>query len=133
MISIRRATADDANAVNSLMQESRAYSGQYRSILVGYAITALQIERDHVYVAVERARVLGFYSLIVNTPNAELDLLFVSDDAQGCGIGSTLVTHLKQIASSLGVGTVKIVSHPPALDFYLQRRRASRLAHAFNH
>jgi GNAT superfamily N-acetyltransferase len=120
MATIRRATSDDARSVNALMQASRAYSGQYRSILDGYEITSLQIERDQMFVAVEGARVLGFYSLIVNTTNPELDLLFVSDDVQGRGIGLDLVTHLKQLASSLGIGAIKIVSHPPTLGFYLR-------------
>jgi N-acetylglutamate synthase-like GNAT family acetyltransferase len=120
LVTIRRATSDDARSVNALMQASRAYSGQYRSILDGYEITSLQIERDQMYVAVEGARVRGFYSLIVNATNPELDLLFVSDDAQGRGIGLNFITHLKQLASSLGIGAIKIVSHPPTLGFSLR-------------
>jgi GNAT superfamily N-acetyltransferase len=116
-ITIRRAVASDLPAINTLMWESSAYQGQYRSILEGYDLTSAQIERDYVYVAEENARVLGFYSLIAYSPIPELDLLFVSDIAQGFGIGSALVLHLKQLAFSLGIGAVTIVSHPPALDF----------------
>jgi GNAT superfamily N-acetyltransferase len=117
---IRRATADDIAAMNNLMQASSAYRGQYKSILEGYELTPAQIERDHVYVAKEHEKVLGFYSLIASSPSPELDLLFVLDTAQGFGIGAALIAHLKQLAISLGISTIRIVSHPPALDFYVR-------------
>jgi GNAT superfamily N-acetyltransferase len=117
---IRRATADDIAAMNDLMQASSAYEGQYRSILEEYELTSAQIDRDYVYVAEGDAKVLGFYSLIAHSPNPELDLLFVSDTSQGFGIGSALVMHVKQLAHSLGIDAIRIVSHPPALDFYLR-------------
>jgi GNAT superfamily N-acetyltransferase len=119
-ITIRRATADDIAAMKDLMQASRAYQGQYRSILEAYELTPAQIERDHVYIAEEHAKVLGFYSLIVSSPDAELDLLFVSDAAQGLGIGAALIARLKELAISLGVSAIRIVSHPPALDFHVR-------------
>jgi GNAT superfamily N-acetyltransferase len=112
-ISIRQAAADDIAAMNDLMHASMA-------ILDGYQLTLAQIERDHVYVAEEHAKVLGFYSLIASSPDPELDLLFVSDAAQGIGIGSALIAHLKQLAISLGISAIRIVSHPPALDFYVR-------------
>jgi GNAT superfamily N-acetyltransferase len=119
-ITIRRATGDDIAAMNNLMQTSSAYQGQYRSILDGYELTSAQIERDHVYVAEQHAKVLGIYSLIASSAAPELDLLFVSDTVQGCGIGTALIAHLKQLAVSLGISAIKIVSHPPALDFYVR-------------
>jgi GNAT superfamily N-acetyltransferase len=106
--------------MNDLMHASSAYQGQYRSILDGYELTSAQIERDHVYVAEGHAKVLGFYSLTASSAAAELDLLFVSDTAQGFGIGSALIAHLKQLAISLKISAIKIVSHPPALDFYVR-------------
>jgi GNAT superfamily N-acetyltransferase len=119
-ITIRRAVSSDLPGINTLMRDSSAYQGQYRSILEGYDLNLAQIERDYVYVAEEHAKVLGFYSLIVYSPNPELDLLFVSDIAQGFGIGSALIAHLKQLALSLRIGAVRIVSHPPALGFYVR-------------
>jgi GNAT superfamily N-acetyltransferase len=119
-ITIRRATADDIATMNDLMQASSAYQGQYKSILEAYELTPAQIARDHVYVAKEHEKVLGFYSLIASSSTPELDLLFVSDTAQGFGIGSALIAHLKQLAISLAISTIRIVSHPPALDFYVR-------------
>jgi hypothetical protein len=81
-VTIRRATNDEIGAINAQMQKSSAYQGQYRSILEGYELTSAQIERDHVCVAEEQAKVLGFYSLIASSADHELDLLFVSDTAR---------------------------------------------------
>lgn len=119
-IRIRRASAHDTAAMTALMQASSAYHGQYQSILEGYKLTSSQIERDWVYLAEGPTKLLGFYSLIADAREPELDLLFVSDSAQRLGIGSALLLHLKQLAASAGIPTIRIVSHPPAVDFYLR-------------
>jgi GNAT superfamily N-acetyltransferase len=62
---------------------------------------------------------VGFYCLIADAVEPELDLLFVSDDMRGCVVGSALLAHLKAVAVTLGIGAIRIVSHPPALRFYL--------------
>ena len=120
MITIRRAIQSDLPVINALLQASSAYEGIYRAILDGYEVTAVQLERDHMYVAQLAARTVGFYSLVSAATGPELDLLFVADAAQSLGVGTALVKHLKDIAASLGMDTIKIVAHPPALGFYLR-------------
>jgi len=61
----------------------------------------------------------GFYSLTLEG-DPELDLMFVADAAQGRGIGALLFAHLRKQARSLGLASVRIVSHPPSADFYLR-------------
>ncbi|MDA5286664.1 hypothetical protein [Streptomyces sp. Isolate_45] len=47
------------------MQESKAYSGQYASVIVGYQVTAAYIERHQVFAAVDTAgQLVGFYALM---------------------------------------------------------------------
>ncbi|MDX2235735.1 MAG: GNAT family N-acetyltransferase [Hyphomonadaceae bacterium] len=114
---IRRAQAADAAALNAIVQGSESHKGVYAPMLDGYEITAEQIARDQIHVADEGGAVLGFYSLMLgDTP--ELDLLFVDDAAQGRGLGRQLMAHMAQVAAQNGVTAVKIVSHPPAADFY---------------
>lgn len=103
--------------MNRLMQASRAYEGEYRRILDGYAVTPEQIARDHVVLAEGDGHVLGFYSLITDG-EPELDLMFVADAAQGMGLGARLFRHMRAQAARLGIGSVRIVSHPPAAGFY---------------
>lgn len=117
-IAIRRAHAADLDALNALMQSSRAYDGAYRAMLDGYRIKPEQCARDEMFLAARGDDVLGFYSLIVAEP--ELDLMFVSDAAQGLGLGRLLFDHLRETARARGIAAVKIISHPPSEGFYLR-------------
>ncbi|WP_394663509.1 GNAT family N-acetyltransferase [uncultured Sphingomonas sp.] len=117
VVTIRPATADDANALTELMHGSAAYRGRYASILDGYAITPEQIAKDVFRVAEQYDARSGFYSLAL-AGEPELDLMFVADSAQGKGIGALLFRHMMGEARRRGVSVLKIVSHPPSVGFY---------------
>lgn len=114
---IRRASAEDAPTLNAIVHNSESHKGDYAPMLDGYEITAEQIARDEIHLAEENGATLGFYSLMLGAA-PELDLLFVDDAAQGRGIGRLLMKHMTELAARHGVAAVKIVSHPPAADFY---------------
>ncbi|MFD8809374.1 GNAT family N-acetyltransferase [Streptomyces sp. NPDC059597] len=120
LITIRRAVARDAKRLTRLVRGSGAYEGEYAAAVAGYRVGPDYIEAHRVFVAVgadeQGGRVLGFYSLVLAPP--ELDLLFVADDAQGRGIGRLLVAHMQSEARAAGLDRVKVVSHPPAENFY---------------
>jgi GNAT superfamily N-acetyltransferase len=107
------------------MQESRAYDGEYHRILEGYALAEEQLVRDRVFVAEADGDIVGFYSLIVGQ-EPELDLMFVSDAAQGSGAGRELFEHMRETAKGEGLRSVLIVSHPPSVGFY-ERMGAVRI------
>ncbi|MET8534069.1 GNAT family N-acetyltransferase [Streptomyces sp. NPDC005065] len=115
---IRRATARDAKRLTRLVRNSRAYESPYAPMVAGYRVGPDYIETHRVFVAVHSGtdRLLGFYSLVLEP--AELDLMFVADDAQGLGIGRLLIVHLRGEAQLAGLTGVRIVSHPPAEGFY---------------
>ncbi|WP_406478142.1 GNAT family N-acetyltransferase [Streptomyces platensis] len=123
---IRRAEGRDAGRLTRLVRSSRAYEGRYSSMVEGYRVGPDYIAAHRVFVAVEEAagvagpgeqeRVWGFYSLMVEP--AELDLMFVADQAQGYGIGRRLVAHMRDEARRAGLDRVRVVSHPPAEGFY---------------
>ncbi|MFE5509120.1 GNAT family N-acetyltransferase [Streptomyces sp. NPDC056529] len=120
-ITIRRATADDSRRLTRLVRRSRAYRGDYATMVEGYQVGGSYIEHHPVFVAAdgdEDGRVLGFYALLVE--EAELDLAFVADAAQGLGIGRLLMEHMTGQARAAGLGSVKVVAHPPAEEFYLR-------------
>ncbi|MFE9780241.1 GNAT family N-acetyltransferase [Streptomyces sp. NPDC005775] len=118
-VGIRRAGARDAKRLTRLVRTSRAYEGPYAPMVAGYRVGHDYVETHRVFVAVGEttARLLGFYSLILDPP--ELDLMFVADDVQGAGIGRLLMGHLSNEAHEAGVTEVRVVSHPPAEGFYL--------------
>lgn len=118
-MNIRLATNEDIALLNSLMQTSSAYQGRYAAILQGYGISKEELRANVVHLAERDGDIIGFYSLITG-PDPELDLLFVSDDEQGSGVGKALFEHMCSIARDLHLMSVKIISHPPALNFYLR-------------
>ncbi|MFD8641741.1 GNAT family N-acetyltransferase [Streptomyces zaomyceticus] len=116
---VRRATADDSKRLTRLVRTSRAYRGDYAAMVEGYQVGGAYIEHHPVFVAVDGDdRVLGFYALLVD--DAELDLAFVADSAQGRGIGRLLMEHMTRQAGAAGLRTVRVVAHPPAEEFYLR-------------
>ena len=120
MDAIRRAIADDASALTALMHASTAYHGTYRAILHGYQVSAEQVARDTIFVYELKQEIVGFYSLAYIEDDFELDLMFVADTAQGNGVGATLFQHMIRTAANQNATRVKIVAHPPALNFYVR-------------
>ncbi|GAB7181653.1 N-acetylglutamate synthase GNAT family protein [Kitasatospora sp. Ki12] len=117
---IRRAEAADADRLTELIQASGAYRGAYSAMIDGYRVRPDYLARHEVRMAVAEAddRLLGFYALIREP--AELDLMFVADEAQGLGIGRRLIDDMLDRARAAGIASVKVVSHPPAERFYLR-------------
>ena len=116
-IEITRATAARAGCLTTLMHASSAYQGDYASILDGYVVTPEYLETNPTFTATAGDELLGFYALLEDPP--ELDILFVADAAQGLGVGARLVGHMLDEARMRGMRSVRVVSHPPALPFYV--------------
>ncbi|MFD3945740.1 GNAT family N-acetyltransferase [Streptomyces sp. NPDC058579] len=118
-LSIRRATAADARRLTQLVRKSAAYRGDYAYMVDGYTVGGTYIEHHPVFVAVDaHDKVLGFYALLLD--EAELDLAFVADAAQGQGVGRLLMDHMREQARAAGLESIRVVSHPPAEEFYLR-------------
>jgi len=118
VFTIRMADARDLSGINALMHASQAYQGEYYRILEGYFVTSDSLEHSQVFLAENDEALLGFYGLIVESEPADLDLLFVSDAAQGLGVGRALFEHMKGTARECGRINVSIGAHPPSAAFY---------------
>lgn len=116
-IAIRAAQMSDLPSVNALMHGSSAYQGTYYAIIENYFVTGPYLAANKVYLAERDGELLGFYGLVLGA-EPDLDLMFVSDAAQGSGVGRLLFEHMKSIARRNGVASVRIGSHPPAVGFY---------------
>jgi len=114
---VRTAVPSDLRAMNALMHGSRAYQGEYYRIIENYFVTADTLDHNAVFVAERDGALLGFYSLVVEG-EADLDLMFVSDAAQGLGVGRAMIEHMKRTAREHGFDAVTIGAHPPAAGFY---------------
>jgi predicted N-acetyltransferase YhbS len=121
---IRPAQASDCPVLTQIVRNSSAYDGEYRRMVANIIITPEQIARDVMFVAEEGGLVLGFYSLKTDRVEAELDYMFVDDKSRGTGLGRALWSHMLAEAQARGFESVKIVSHPPAEEFY--RRMGAR-------
>jgi GNAT superfamily N-acetyltransferase len=115
--SICAANASDLPAINTLMHASRAYRGEYYKIIENYFVTPDYLAKNKVFLVERNGALLGFYSLVVDGI-ADLDLMFVSDDVQGSGVGRALFDHMKTTARQSGYDAVQIGAHPPAVGFY---------------
>ncbi|GLY34005.1 N-acetyltransferase [Amycolatopsis sp. NBRC 101858] len=115
---IRAATPAQAAELTALMHASSAYQGDYASILEGYEVTPGYIESNPTFTAMTEGEVIGFYALREDPP--ELDIMFVADKAQGLGLGARLIKHMVKEASIRGMRSIRVVSHPPALQFYIR-------------
>lgn len=111
-----RAEARHVDELTELVLSSKAYEGDYASILDGYRVTGDYVERNVVFLVERNGEVLGFYGLI--TDPAELDIMFVANEAQGLGVGALLVEHMLDQARQRGIAKVRVVSHPPSVGFY---------------
>ena len=113
---IRPAQESDCAALTELMMRSNAYEGRYRSIIANYPVTPAMVRTGETWVIEHEGEIAGFYRLDI--AGAELDLMFVDDRRQGSGVGRMLFEHMLAVAAENGLTVVKIVSHPPTVEFY---------------
>lgn len=123
-MTIGPARFDEAEVLTRMIRSSSAYDGSYRVMVANQTVDRAYIEANLVRVARgPDGTALGFYSVLVpgcgEPGEAEIDFMFVADDAQGQGIGRALIDDLRVHAAALDVSRVHVVSHPPSEPFYL--------------
>lgn len=122
-LTIGPARFDEAEALTGMVRNSMAYDGTYRVMVANQTVDRAYIEANLVRVARgPGGTALGFYSMLVpgcgGPGEAELDFMFVDNDAQGRGIGRALFDDLRARAAERAVTRLHIVSHPPSESFY---------------
>ena len=119
---VRPAIALDCATLTAMVRRSAAYSGRYRVMVADQTIDERYICANSVRVSMAGPEIVGFYSLLVpgcgGDGEGELDFMFVTDRHQGRGVGRRLFDDLRQVAASLKLRRIHIVSHPPAEGFY---------------
>jgi len=119
---IMKATQGEAQMLSDLAFRAKAYWGYNQEFMEtcreDLAVTAAEIETNHVYVAKDVGNAVGFYSLQCLQVEAELNKFFVDIGTIRKGIGKRLWEHMRKTARQMYVERVLIHSHPYAEGFY---------------
>ncbi len=121
--SMRRARAEDAEALSDLAFRSKAHWGYDPAFLAAcraeLEIRADQIEWFPTYLLDDAGAIAGFYSLeSLSTDCIELNHLFLEPARIGRGEGRILLTHAAARARERGYRVMRIQSDPHAEAFY---------------
>ena len=123
-ITIRPGQPDEATYLTDLTMCSKAHWGYDADFLAacrpGLTISTEYIASNPVYVAESDGTVIGFYSLVEEIPQqqVELDFLFIAPEAIGKGVGKRLWQHAVATAREHGYRLMSIVADPNAEVFY---------------
>ena len=125
---IRRAKPGDAGALSRVAFAAKRYWGypehwieRWRESLT---ITPEFVGRNEVYAATLNEEILGFYALVGEGREVQLEHLWVSPESMGAGVGRLLFDHAASRAASLGAEILRIEADPNAEGFY--RRMGAR-------
>jgi GNAT superfamily N-acetyltransferase len=125
MLTIRRAHSAEANTLNDIFYQSKAYWGYDETFMEWvrktYCITAERITNSHVYVLeTTSGQIVGYYDLLVTDHNLHLEDLFILPEVIGKGCGRLLFEHAVALARELGYAEFTLESDPNAESFYLK-------------
>lgn len=139
MISIRTATANDADELYMLIRELAIHQGHTQPLNTNAKRIREQITSEHkpfeCLIAENQGRIVGFalffqnYSTWEGRPGIYLEDLYVRPEARGTGVGKMLLTRLTEIATERNYGRIEwsvLSSNISALEFY-RRAGASPL------
>ena len=127
---IRRATAEDADALSDLAHRAKAHWGYpahwmrewdaQLTIIPGY------LELHDVWVSERAGTIVGMCALEDRGPRCTLEHVWVDPAVHGEGVGRALVMHALSEARRRSVGAVELLSDPFASGFY-ERLGARRI------
>ncbi len=121
-IAFRRATPDDAPALHALTGRSTLHWGYEPEFLdwepQSIAVTPELIASSVTLVLEEGDRIVGYYTLVGESPEISLDKLFVEPDLIGAGRGKRLWRHAIEMARELGAKELTFAADPHAGPFY---------------
>jgi len=123
-LNIRQATPKEANTLTEIAHEAKRYWG-YPEHWIQHWQTELTILPDfiannEVFVAEQEGKLVGFYALVMQKENAELEHLWLLPEQIGKGIGKQLFLHAMERAALRNARQVGISADPNAENFYLK-------------
>ena len=122
MINLRQPDVSELPALSTLCIRSKAHWG-YDEVFMEACREELTLqpsvlEDGETIIAEEDNEMLGIAKVALSNDTAELDLLYVSPDAMGKGVGRLLIDWSLQSARSNNATVLSIVADPHAVEFY---------------
>lgn len=123
-ISFREAYESDVPVLRVLARNAEAIWGFSEKFLQifddDYNVTNDFVINNTVYVMVQNNTILGFWGLIQDAQNAELEYLYVDSKQVRKGFGKRLWNHMSEWCRSNNIIRIDFVTSHPAVDFYLK-------------
>jgi GNAT superfamily N-acetyltransferase len=118
MVATRRATTEDVDVIAAIaMSAFEHYTERIGAPPIPMGVDYAQhVANDHVWVAEEDGRVVGFAVLVEQDDHLLLDVLAVGPDAQGRGIGTLLLRLTDDEARRLGHTEVRLFTNAPMTE-----------------
>lgn len=122
MINIRRAEAIDANILTNIAINSEAYWGYDEDYMESfkdtYRVSENYISNYPTFLIEDDNGVVGFYGILMNEGEIELEYFFIHPRYIRKGYGKLLWQHVIETARSLNIKEFEIVTSPEAIGFY---------------
>lgn len=123
-MTVRQAKPCEAAILTDIAAESEAYWGydenfmnSYKTI---YRVTEKFINSNPSFVIEDEGVIIGFYCIIEDKCEAELEYFYIKPEKIGKGYGKILWRHLDQYCREHHITKVNLVTSPQAADFYIK-------------
>lgn len=122
MINIRRAKVGDANILTNIAINSEAYWGYDEDYMESfkdtYRVSENYISNYPTFLMEDDKEVVGFYGILMNEGETELEYFFIDPRYIRKGYGKLLWQHVIETARSLNIKAFEIITSPEAIGFY---------------
>jgi len=119
---IVRAGPDAAGALTRIAFAAKRHWGYPERWIerwtAGLTIAPDFVRNNEVYAAIAGDETVGFYALVGEAPEVELEHLWVLPQSMGSGVGRALFGHALRTAAAAGAEAVRIEADPHAEGFY---------------
>lgn len=122
MTNIRRAKVGDANILTNIAINSEAYWGYDEDYMESfkdtYRVSENYISNYPTFLIEDDNEVVGFYGILMNEGETELEYFFIDPRYIRKGYGKLLWKHVIETARSLNIKAFEIITSPEAIGFY---------------
>lgn len=124
MINICRAKVGEASILTNIAINSEAYWGYDEEYMESfkntYGVSENYISNYPTFLIEDNQIIVGFYSILMNVGETELEYFFINPNYIGKGYGKLLWNHVIENAKNLNIKQLEIVTSPEAIDFYIK-------------